>query len=1109
MKPWSLQSRLIALVLLPTALLVLGLGIWVVLTRFDDLEAVQYERGHLLLEKYRRAYEQIGTPDPAALQALAAAALNEPGLRSASLLDSSGDSLLHSGPTPRDLGAGQALRLDDREARHYVTRQDSWLFVRPLATRLPLAGKAPQPVWLMLEFSTSELTIRKYEALFLVSALCLLAMGAMALLLARLVRRWLAPVADMTDTLKQVDSEHLERRLFTDASGDLLDLEAEINALLGRLAADTEELKSSMIQTNEDLRETMEAMEVQNIELTLARKEAVEGNRIKSEFLANISHEIRTPLNGIMGFAKLLQKTQLSPRQLDYIKTIQKSADNLLAIINDVLDLSKIEAGKLVLDHIPLDVEEVIFEVMGMLSPLAEEKDLEQVAFIYDDVPRHLMGDPLRLKQILTNLVNNAIKFTPQGEITVRCMLESQNERQAVLRVSVTDTGIGLSESARADLFRAFSQGDPSTTRRFGGTGLGLVISKHLVEQMQGEINFESAEGKGSTFWFTFRAEIDSYSHSGHVGEQLHHRRILVAEPQPVTRQFLLNTLEHWGAKSSSAASLDELHAVLRDGPSPEALVVNLALLGSRGAMSSMQLDELRRQVNGPILLLSRSSDASQEQANYQDNQVGVMSKPVPPRELYSRLVAMFGTLSLQPAQLALLPTRKTPTLRVLAVDDNPANLKLVCTLLADLQVEAVPATDGYQAIRLCKESTFDLVFMDIQMPGLSGLEATQAIREHEVAVGTRKRLPIVALTAHAMANEREALLKSGMDDYLTKPVQDTQLAHMLAKWTGIDPRGQGAPAPAPMADEPFLPAVGGSVVNWQEGLKLAAGKADLARDMLTMLFNSLEEEKRKIASACQADDLDSLLGHVHYLHGATRYCGVPGLRSAAQVLETDIKSMLAPPSAARKSRCCCAASTNSSPGARTTASRPEAGRGKRARCLRTGRHPPCLSCPRAPAHIPVRLCLRRSYRCHCGQCHPRATWHSRDITAPPSRSTRDECQPGPRLRPQHAEPFRAEPVARPSRHAQVFREAALCRYPHRLPAGRRRGTPVRQEQRQARPEAAPSCRRQGRVRSQPERRTADDARHPAALCQGSAAAGRRWRRQRGAVPGGGACRGA
>lgn len=895
MKPWSLQTRLISLVLIPVTLLVFGLGISVVLARHHGLESVQDERGHILLAKYRFAFDQIREVTPASLQNLAVAALEEPGLRSLTLLDANGHALLHSGPLPHDINDGQVLRLDNTSTHRYLTA-DSWLYVQMLASPVPAEDGRLHRAWVMLEFSTSELTIRKYESLLLVSVICLLVLGGMTVLLVRLVHRWLAPVEAMTQTLKQVDSEHLDRRLFTDASGDLQDLEHEINSLLERLAEDTEELQSSMIQANEDLRETMEAMEVQNIELTLARKEAVEGNRIKSEFLANISHEIRTPLNGIMGFAKLLLKTQMSPRQLDYVKTIQKSADSLLAIINDVLDLSKIEAGKLVLDHIPLDIEEVVFDVLGMLAPLAEEKDLEQVAFIYDDVPRHLMGDPLRLKQIITNLVNNAIKFTPKGEVTVRCMLENLTDRHATLRISVTDTGIGLSDSARADLFRAFSQGDPSTTRKFGGTGLGLVISKHLVEQMQGEINFESLDGEGATFWFTLRAELDSYTHSGFYGDHLNHRRVVVAEPHATTRQFLANTLDHWGAQSLAVENLEAVYAALREGAPPDALIINLALLGSRNVMSNIQLQELRRQVNGPILLLSRSSDSAQEQATYQDAQVGVISKPVAPRELYARLAQMFSIMPLQPAQLALLPARsKLPTLRVLAVDDNPANLKLVCTLLGDLQVEAVPASDGYQAIRLCKESAFDLVFMDIQMPGLSGLEATQNIRQQERESEAPKRLPIVALTAHAMANEREALLKSGMDDYLTKPVQESQLAHMLAKWTGIDPRG-----PMPGSETPVSPllstateAQSTTIVNWQEGVRLAAGKKDLARDMLIMLFNSLEQEKRKIEDAYGDNNIEALLGHVHYLHGATRYCGVPALRDAAQVLETDIKSLL------------------------------------------------------------------------------------------------------------------------------------------------------------------------------------------------------------------------
>ncbi|MDI1300796.1 MAG: response regulator [bacterium] len=891
MKPWSLQTRLITLVLIPAAILVLGLGISVVLARFHDIDSVQDERGHILLAKYRFAFDQIRNVTPASLQDLAGAALEEQGLRSLTLMDSEGKALLHSGPLPHAITGAQTLHLDNTLKR-YVT-DDSWLYVQALGSPVPSESGRLHPAWVMLEFSTSEITLRKYEALFVVSLLCLLALGLMTTLLITLLRRWLAPIAEMTGTLQQVDSEHLDRRLYTEASGDLLDLENEINALLERLAADTEELQSSMVQANADLSETMEAMEVQNIELALARKEAVEGNRIKSEFLANISHEIRTPLNGIMGFAKLLRKTQLSPRQLDYISTIQKSSDSLLAIINDVLDLSKIEAGKLVLDHVPLDIEEVIFDVLGMLAPLAEEKNLEQIAFIYDDVPRHLMGDPLRLKQIITNLVNNAIKFTPKGEITIRCMLENQTERHVSLRISVTDTGIGLTDSSRADLFRAFSQGDTSTTRKFGGTGLGLVISKHLVEQMHGEINVDSRDGEGSTFWFTFRVELDNYTQSDFYGEHLVQRHLIVAEPHATTRQLIANTLDHWGAKSTTVDSMPALETALCKGDPVDAVIINLSLLDARHVMGSRQIEALRQQMSGPILLLSRSSDSSQEQANYQDSHVAVLSKPVAPRELYARLTHMLSAQMMQPAQLALLPARKPAPLHVLAVDDNPANLKLVCTLLGDLQVETTAASDGYEAIRLCKEHRYDLVFMDIQMPGISGLEATHAIRAHESESGRQKRLPIIALTAHAMANERETLLKSGMDDYLTKPVQESQLIHTLAKWTGVDLRLPVARLPDARQEAMRPDSDSGTIVNWQEGVRLAAGKKDLASDMLIMLFNSLEQEKRKIEEACSSDDLEALLGHVHYLHGATRYCGVPALRDAAQVLETGIKVML------------------------------------------------------------------------------------------------------------------------------------------------------------------------------------------------------------------------
>jgi two-component system sensor histidine kinase BarA len=885
MPSWSLQRRLLLTTLGPVLLLVIGLSSYVLVSRFHDLEELENQQAHLLMAKYRMAFDQLQPITPTALQDLAVAALEEDSVRSLTLLDESGRTLAHSGPLHRPVAGGGPVPLPHGGLQR-VAADNSVIFVQQLYRPVPRESGGLTPAWVVLEMSDSSLTIHRYESLLQILGGSAFMLLLAAVLITRQLNRWLQPITLMSESVRKVDASHLDVRLESAAVGDLDMLQHDINTMLDHLATETEELKSSMTQANEDLRETLEVMEVQNIELTLARKEAVEGNRIKSEFLANISHEIRTPLNGIMGFAKLLLKTPMTPRQMDYVHTIQKSSDSLLAIINDVLDLSKIEAGKLVLDQTPLDIEEVVYEVLNMLAPLAEEKNLEQVAFVYDDVPRHLIGDPLRFKQILTNLVNNAIKFTNAGEVTVRAMLEDQTTTHAVIRISVTDTGIGLSETSRADLFRAFSQGDPSTSRKFGGTGLGLVISKHLVEQMGGEINFDSTQDQGSTFWFTIKAVLDQHTMTPAFTDPMEERRILVAESHPTTRQMLVGVLESWGATVQAADSLATLHQILREGNAFDALIVPLTLLEENGR-AAVTVSEIQASHSGPLVLLTRSSDSSQEQALYQNRHVTVLSKPIYPRELQSQLHRLWTHVQMPLPGLTPVEHK----IRVMAVDDNTANLRLVCALLEDMEVDAVPAGNGAEAIRLAQSQHFDLIFMDIQMPGMSGLEATQKIRENEK--GSR-RVPIIALTAHAMSNERVALLRSGMDDYVTKPIQETQLAHILAKWTAFKRRGSLAPLPKE-ASAITTPISGedSEIVNWSEGLRLAAGKADLARDMLNMLLNSLETEKRKIVAAFVANDMQALLGHVHYLHGATRYCGVPGLRDAAHAVETEIKMLL------------------------------------------------------------------------------------------------------------------------------------------------------------------------------------------------------------------------
>lgn len=876
MRTPSLHARILLLTLVPVILLSMVMGTLLLTGRFQDLEHIAAQRAEIVIEKYRL---KLRTPDNdyQDLRGIAADVLDEESIRSFSLLDGKGAVMLHVGPATRPMTTTPGLHANPDIIYRHTDNTDILLTHAGL---LPDEKGVLADRWMLLEISRTETLLKKYETVFLIVLVITFGLGLTTILILSQTRRLFRPLQTMLDTTTQLRGGNLELRFDTQATGELDELEKGLNRMLENLQSEVEDLKLSMTQANEDLRETLEAMEVQNIELSLARKEAVEGNRIKSEFLANISHEIRTPLNGIMGFAKLLLRTPMNSRQLEYVHTIQKSSDSLLAIINDVLDLSKIEAGKLVLDHSPVDIEDLIFDVLGMLAPLADEKNLEQVAFIYDDVPRHLLADPLRLKQVLTNLVNNAIKFTEKGEVTVRVMLEEKTERHATLHFSVSDTGVGLSESAREDLFRAFSQGDASTTRKYGGTGLGLVISKHLVEQMGGEISFDSTPGQGATFWFTIRAELDRF-HSYEAPPSFSgNKRVALVAPHAPTRQTLTHGLEMLGCQ---VVRHDDLSGFIA---TPESLRCDLLLLVAGNSMPfNNTASEIARHFQGPVIVLHRSSDHFAETLDVPRHQFHFLTKPASPK----RITAMLGSLLEEDKtlQLELMPEPPTRHLRILAVDDNLANLKLVCALLEDLSIAVDAASSGQEAIALTQKNDYDLIFMDVQMPGMSGVETAREIR----LLHRDRHIPIVALTAHALASEKEHLLNNGMDDYVTKPLQENLLTHIIAKWTGVD-KGLLVP-PAPPAPTPVQSVESAPVVDEAEGLRLAAGKAQLATDMLAMLLESLDKEEQKIREAFESGHMENLLARVHYLHGATRYCGVPRLRARSADMESAIKSAM------------------------------------------------------------------------------------------------------------------------------------------------------------------------------------------------------------------------
>ncbi|MEE8342578.1 MAG: ATP-binding protein, partial [Gammaproteobacteria bacterium] len=465
-------------------------------------------------------------------------------------------------------------------------------------------------------------------------------------------------------------------------------------------------------QVSGQLQDALVALEKQNDELDAAHKRALQASKVKSEFLANMSHEIRTPMNGIIGFADLLSRTKLTPKQNDYVETIRTSAANLLTIVNDILDFSKIESGKLVLENLPFDLRETMDNALALLAPAAHEKGLELVLLVYHDVPLRLLGDPVRIRQIVINLVSNAVKFTPQGSVVVRVMIEENSEHNALIRVSINDTGIGLTKQEQLRLFEAFSQGDTSATRRFGGTGLGLIISKRLVEDMGGTIGLESERGTGSTFWFKVRWDKQSSAQNFPASRVLKDCSVLVYDSHPLAKLAASHSLQSWGVKVTEMPTLDAVAAAL-DGSDEEAMTYNLVLIGfdkkeGNRTIAAPLLKSLSSQ-SVPVLVLISSDNPDYMDQICAWGAKACLSKPARSEVLYREIIELIGDLDQHrtadtDSSMGDGVKPQPHTLNVLLADDNDINRKLITIQLQQLGARVTEATNGKNALQLAEK---------------------------------------------------------------------------------------------------------------------------------------------------------------------------------------------------------------------------------------------------------------------------------------------------------------------------------------------------------------------------------------------------------------------
>ncbi|EEK0106021.1 two-component sensor histidine kinase BarA [Salmonella enterica subsp. enterica serovar Heidelberg] len=888
MTNYSLRARMMILILAPTVLIGLLLSIFFVVHRYNDLQRQLEDAGASIIEPLAVSSEYgMNLQNRESIGQLISVLHRRHSdiVRAISVYDDHNrlfvTSNFHLDPSQMQLPAGAPF-----PRRLSVDRHGDIMILRT-----PIISESYSPDesaiadakntknmlgYVALELDLKSVRLQQYKEIFISSVMMLFCIGIALIFGWRLMRDVTGPIRNMVNTVDRIRRGQLDSRVEGFMLGELDMLKNGINSMAMSLAAYHEEMQHNIDQATSDLRETLEQMEIQNVEPDLAKKRAQEAARIKSEFLANMSHELRTPLNGVIGFTRLTLKTELNPTQRDHLNTIERSANNLLAIINDVLDFSKLEAGKLILESIPFPLRNTLDEVVTLLAHSSHDKGLELTLNIKNDVPDNVIGDPLRLQQVITNLVGNAIKFTESGNIDILVEKRALSNTKVQIEVQIRDTGIGIPERDQSRLFQAFRQADASISRRHGGTGLGLVITQKLVNEMGGDISFHSQPNRGSTFWFHINLDLNpNVIIDGPSTACLAGKRLAYIEPNATAAQCTLDLLSDTPVEviySPTFSALPLAHYDIMILSVPVTFREPLTMQHERLAKAASMTDFL-------LLALPCHAQINAEKLK-QGGAAACLLKPLTSTRLLPALTE-YCQLNHHPEPL-LMDTSKI-TMTVMAVDDNPANLKLIGALLED-KVQHVELCDsGHQAVDRAKQMQFDLILMDIQMPDMDGIRACELIHQ----LPHQQQTPVIAVTAHAMAGQKEKLLSAGMNDYLAKPIEEEKLHNLLLRYKPGANVAARLMAPEP-AEFIFNP---NATLDWQLALRQAAGKPDLARDMLQMLIDFLPEVRNKIEEQLVGENPNGLVDLVHKLHGSCGYSGVPRMKNLCQLIEQQLRS--------------------------------------------------------------------------------------------------------------------------------------------------------------------------------------------------------------------------